>query len=143
MAGVASAVAALSAAPLALGVTEIGADCELAWASIDRDLAADNGRQLQVSYGVRDAFMRRLRHASARRERLALGLATVTEMAHLLGDTLRSRAQARVAALAPDVQARLLGDPGRSADDSDDARRITQAIEALLADADDGQNPGG
>jgi hypothetical protein len=138
MAGVASAVAALSAPPLASGVRKIGADCELAWASVDRDLVAVNGRQLQVSYGVRDAFVRRLHRASARRERLALGLATVTEMAHLLGDALRARAQAHVAALAPDVQARLLGDPGPAADDADDARQITQAIEAVLADADDG-----
>jgi len=138
MAGVASATAALSAAPLASSLREVAADCELAWASIDRDLVAVEGRRLQVSYGVRDAFLRRLRGAPTRPERLGLGLAMVTEIAHLLGDVLRARAQARVAALAPDAQARLLGESGAAADAVDDARRIADAIEALLADTEDG-----
>jgi hypothetical protein len=137
MAGVASATAALSAAPLASSLREVAADCELAWASVDRDLVAVEGRRLQVSYGVRDAFLRRLRGAPTRPERLGLGLAMVTEIAHLLGDVLRARAQAGVAALAPDAQARLLGESGAAADGADDARRIADAIEALLDDTED------
>ncbi len=134
-AGVASAAAALGAAPLASSVREIAADCELVWAPVDRDLVAVDGPRLQVSYGVHEAFVRRLRRASTRAERLALGLAMVTEMAHLLGDVLRARAQARVAALPPDAQARLLGASDAAASGGDDARRIAEAVEALLADA--------
>lgn len=133
MAGVASAAAALGAAPLAHYVREIGAGCELVWAPVDRDLVAVDGTRLRVSYALREALARRLRTATTRGERLTLGLAAVTELAHLMGDTFRARAQARVAALPPDVQTHLLAETEPAAG-TDDARRITEAVEALIAD---------
>jgi hypothetical protein len=135
MVGVASAAAALGATPLAPFVREVGAGCELVWAPVDRDLVAVDGTRLRVSPALRDLLIRRLRAADTRAQRLALGLAVVTELAHLFGDVLRARAQARVATLPPDLQARLLADTEAPADGTDDARRITEAVETLIADS--------
>ena len=134
MAGVASAAAALGAPPLAAFVREIGDGCELTWAPLDRDLVSVDGARLGVSSALREAIAHRLRGAFTRPERLALGLAAITELAHLFGDVLRARAQSRVAALPSDVQARLL-ETGDSAGGEDDARRIATAVEALIAEA--------
>ncbi len=134
MAGVASAAAALGAAPLAPFVREVGAGCELVWAPVERDLVAVvDGTRLFVSYALRDALARRLRAATTRAGRLALGLAGIAELAHLFGDVLRARAQARVSALAPDVQARVLAEPEPETGGVDEARRIADAIAALIA----------
>jgi hypothetical protein len=92
---------------------------------------AVDGRRLRASFALRDAFARRLRGAGTRAEGLALGLAVITELAHLFGDALRGRAQAHVAALSSEAQARLLESEGGTAG-ADDARRIAAAIEALL-----------
>jgi hypothetical protein len=138
MAGVASAAAALGAAPLASFVREMAADCALMWAPVDADLVAVDGGRIRLSYALRQVFVRRLRSAVTRAERLGLGLAVLTEVAHLVGDVLRARAQARVAALGPDVQARLLERSDEPVDGVDDARRIIAAVEALLADVGQG-----
>ena len=134
MAGVACAAAALGAAALAPYVREVGAGCELAWAPVERDLVAVvGGTRLLVSYALRDALARRLRAATTRAERLALGLAGIAELAHLFGDVLRARAQARVSALAPDVQARVLAELEPDTGGADEARRIAEAVAALIA----------
>jgi len=135
MAGVAGAAAALGAAALAPYVREVGAGCELAWAPVERDLVAVvGGTRLLVSYALRDALARRLRAATTRAGRLALGLAGIGALAHLFGDVLRARAQARVSALAPDVQARILAEPEPDTGGVDEARRIAEAIAALIAE---------
>jgi hypothetical protein len=134
MAGVAAAAAALGAPPLAPFVREVGAACELAWAPVDHDLVAVDGTHLRVSYALRDTLVRRLCAADTRAQRLRWGLATVTELAHLFGDVLRSRAQAHVADLPPDVQARVVAEPETADDGAEDARHITAAVETLLTD---------
>jgi len=88
-----------------------------------------------VSHAFREALSRRLRAAATRDERVAIGLAALLELVQLLGDPLRNRAQTRAAALPPDAQARLLTGAGSAEEGADDARRIVEAIEALIAEA--------
>lgn len=135
MAGVGSVVAALGIAPLGPFVREIAAGCELSWAPLEGDLAAVDDGRLGVSHAVRETLARQLSAATTRAQRLGLGLAAVTELAQLFGDALRALAQARLASLPPAVQARLLAEPESPAGSADDARRIAEAVEALIADA--------
>jgi hypothetical protein len=135
-AGIASAAAALGAPPLASSVREIAEGCELQWSSLDGDLVAAERARLGVSYAFRDAVHRRLRAASTRAERLACALTALTELAHLLGDPLRVRAQSHLATLPPDVQAHLFTRVDSPDERADDARRIADAVEALIADTD-------
>jgi hypothetical protein len=132
LAGVASAAAALGAAPLAPFVREVAAGHDLAWASLDADLVAVEGTHLRVSEAIRNALERRLRAATTRTEHLSLGLAALAELAQLIGDPLRTRAQARIAALPPETQARLLTE-APPAEETDDARVIVEAVKALIA----------
>jgi len=131
-AGVASIAAALGAAPLAPLVRETAERCELRWAALDGDLVAVERTRISVSHAFRDALGRKLGAAASRAERLALGLAALTEIAHLVADPLRARAQAHLAALPESAQARALerGDAARV----DDATRIAAAVESLVAD---------
>jgi hypothetical protein len=130
--GVASVAAALGAAPLARLVREIALGCELGWSSLDGDLVSVEKNRLSVAHVFRDALGRRLRADCSRAERLASGLAALTEIAHLVADPLRARAQSRLATLSPDIQTRLLS--ASQAAHADDARTIAAAIEALIAD---------
>ena len=75
------------------------------------------------------------RGSSARARALgaaSLGLAAVTEMAHLVADPLRARAQSRLAALSPEIQRHRLATSQTA--EAADARRISEAIESLIAD---------
>jgi hypothetical protein len=130
--GVASVAAALGAAPLARPVREIALGCELVWSSLDGVLVSVERSRLSISHVFREALRRRLSAASTRAERLAVGLAALTEMAHLVADPLRSRAQSHLATLSPEIQTRLLSTSQTA--DADAAWTITAAIEALIAD---------
>jgi len=132
--GVASIAAALGAAPLARFVRDIARTCTLHWATLDGDLVAVERTRLNVSHVYRQALGRRVRAASTRAERLALGLAAVAEIAHLVADPLRARAQSRLASLPPESQARVLAETDRPATHPDDAKRIAEAVECLIAD---------
>jgi hypothetical protein len=134
LAGAAAAAAALGAAPLAPIVREIARGCELMWASLDGDLVVVERTRLRVSYTLRDALSRRLRTASTRPRRLAIALAALTELAHLLGDPLRSRAQAHLATLPPETQAHLLTHTDSDQDRATTAHHIARATDALLTD---------
>jgi hypothetical protein len=132
--GVAAIVAALGAPPLARFVTGVARGCTLEWATVDGDLVAIERARLGVSHGFRDALRRRARAASTRAERLALGLAALTEIAHLVADPLRARAQSQLSTLPPDSQAALLAESSPTAADADSAERIAAAVECLIAD---------
>jgi hypothetical protein len=132
--GVASAVAALSAAPLAPFVRDIAAACELTWSSLDGHLVTAERAHLRISHTLRQALARRLHAAPTRAQRLALALATITELAHLLGDPLRARAQSHLASLPPAAQAQALTQTDPPETRANDAKRIAKATEALLAD---------
>ena len=134
--GIRSALAALGAAPLASSLREIVERCELRWASLDGELASVERTRLTLSHALREHLGRRLQAASTRRERLALGLAAVTEFAHLLGDPLRAQAQSRLATLPPQTQADALSRRDSQEQRATDARNITAAVESLIADID-------
>ena len=131
-AGVASAAAALGAAPLAPFVREIAERSELRWASLDGDLVVAERSRLSVSHALREALRRRLAAATTRAERLALSLTAITEIAHLIGDPLRSRAQSHLAALPEEAQTKLLIQTPDTL--AEDAARIAAAVESLLTD---------
>lgn len=132
--GVASAAAALSAAPLGPFVREIAAACELTWSSLDGDLVTAERTHLRISHALRHTLARHLQGATTRAQRLALGLAAVSELAHLLGDPLRARAQSHLASLAAEAQAHALTHTDSADTRASDAKRIAEAIEFLIAD---------
>jgi hypothetical protein len=132
-AGVAAAVAARAAAPLAPFVEAIAAGVALEWGPIARDLVRIDDDRVRISARLREALIERLATAPARAERAALGLATIAEMAALVGDALRARAQAAMLRLPPDAQpAALAGTAAPTG--AARARDITLAVEALLAE---------
>jgi hypothetical protein len=94
------------------------------------ELASHEAR-LSARLGARLAAAAAATPTSA--ERAGLGLATLSEIAWLLGDALRARAQARVEALPASEQRSLLAGPPPPVG-PDDARTITTAVEALLHD---------
>jgi hypothetical protein len=132
--GVASAVAALSAAPLAPFVREIAAAYNLTWSSLDGHLVTAERTHLRISHAFRQTLARHLQGATTRAHRLALGLAALTELAHLLGDPLRARAQSHIASLPPEAQSHALTETDPPEARANDAKKIAEAIEALLAD---------
>jgi hypothetical protein len=90
---------------------------------------------VRVAARLRDALAAGLAAAPTAADRAALGLAAVAEMAALVGDALRGRAQAEIVALGAAAPPTLSspaepGGPGGA----ERAREITAAVEALLAD---------
>ena len=90
---------------------------------------------MRVSARLREVLGARLAAAPSRADRAALGLAVVVEIASLVGDELRGRAQAELARRGPDA----LSDAGVSSPrgGAERAREITAAVATLLADASD------
>ncbi|PYM90719.1 MAG: hypothetical protein DME04_21985 [Candidatus Rokuibacteriota bacterium] len=133
--GVVATVAARAAAPLAPFVESVAGACSLEWGPVTRDLIHIGRDRVRVSERVREAFVRRLAAAPARADRVALGLAVLVEIASLVGDELRGRAQAELLRRDPDE----LPDAGeaRARGGVERAREITAAVAALLADATD------
>ncbi len=134
-AGVAAAVAAASGAPLAPVIEDIARAIALEWGALARDLVRIERGRIRLSQSFRRALAETLDGARGRGPRVAVALTAVGELALLLGDELRARAQARLAALPPEAQASALDALGTPAPaDGRHARVIADAIEALLAD---------
>jgi hypothetical protein len=133
VAGVASAAAALGAAPLAPFVREAAERCELWWTTLDGDLVTVERNRLGISHAFHDVLRRRLQAVSTRADRLALALAALTELAHLFADPLRARAQSHLATLPPEIQTQILQTTANE-QGTDEARRIAEALDPLLDD---------
>jgi hypothetical protein len=125
--GVAAAVAARGAAPLAPFVESVARAFSLEWGPVARDLVQIGRGRVRISARLRDALAAGLAAAPAAADCAALGLAAIAEMAALVGDALRGRAQAEVVTL---LSLSAPGDRGGA----ERARDITAAVEALLAD---------
>src|SRR5688572_6877831 len=97
-AGVVAAVAALSVPALAPFVREAARGLSLAWAPVEHDLVAVDDRSVRVSPRLRTVAVARARAADDRAGAVEVVFALVGELATLLGDTLRSRAQSALAA---------------------------------------------
>ena len=134
-AGVGAIVAAGSAPPLAASLRAIAGGLALEWAPLAGDLAALDGDRGRFSLRLRRALAARVRSAGSRGEQVRLGFMALAELAHALGDGLRARAQARLAAAAPAAQAAALAAERSPAEAAAGARAIGTAVEALLEDA--------
>ncbi len=133
-AGIGAVVAATSAAPLAPFIRAAAQALALEWGPVPGDLVEVHGHGARVSTRVRERLRELLRQAPSPHQRAATALAALSEIALLVADALRARAQARMAALGEAEQrARLSSSTPPAA--ATDARAITIAVEALLADA--------
>jgi hypothetical protein len=103
--GVVEAVATTSVPALAPFVRSAGARLTVEWASIEGDAVRIDGDHARVSARVHEVARRRLRAHPDHRSRVELGFALLGELAGLLGDWLRARAQAILAAASPEQQA--------------------------------------
>jgi hypothetical protein len=132
--GVVAAVAARCAPPLAPFVESAAAAFSLEWGPVARDLAQIGHGRVRISDRLRQALAGRLAAATARADRAALGLAAIAEMAALVGDELRGRAQAEMLGLPPAAQpAALEGKRGPAARSrAERARDIAAAVDALV-----------
>jgi hypothetical protein len=130
-AGLAAAIVAASAPPLGGALRELVGGLSLEWAPLSGELAVLEGAHVRLSLRLRRALAARLAAATTRAEQVRLAFTALADLAHALGDGLRARAQARLAAAAPNVQADALG---REAEVTG-ARAIGSAVEALLEDA--------
>lgn len=134
--GVVAAVAAQSASPLAPFVESAAASLSLEWGPVARDLAQIGHGRVRISDRLRQTLAAQLAAAPARADRLALGLAAIAEMAALVGDELRRRAQVEILNLPLAAQpaalegAREAATRGRA----ERARDIAAAVDALLAE---------
>jgi hypothetical protein len=128
--GVIAIVVARSAAPLAEAIREVTASLAFTCGPVAGDLARVERAEARLSTVLARAITRRLRRPSAAEAPAQLALAALAEMATAVGDTVRARAQARLAAATPAAQAAALErrDPDPAA-----ATTITAAVAALLA----------
>jgi hypothetical protein len=127
-------VAATSVPALARFVVGEAGGLALEWGPVAGDLVQIDGRRARLSTRLRDVLADRAARVEGP-ERAALGLAALVEIAMLVGDALRARAQARIATLPPVEQMAALAAPPAPA--PDDAATITDGAAALLADATD------
>ena len=134
--GVVAAVAARCAEPLAPLVESVAGAFSLEWGPIARDLVQIGRGRVRISERLREALAGRLATAPARADRAALGLAVIAEMAALVGDELRGRAQAAILGLPPAAQPGALEGSGRLGPrgGAERARDIALAVDALLAE---------
>jgi hypothetical protein len=134
LAGVAAAVAARSAPALGPFIRAVAGAFTLEWGPVARDLMALEGTRLRMTSRLLAAARALLARAATPDERVSIGLAALSELAHLAGDALRARAQARAAALPRGRQEALLDEAG-GGPAGESARAIAAAVEVLLAEA--------
>jgi hypothetical protein len=134
--GVVAAVAARCAPPLAPFVESAAASFSLEWGPVARDLMQIGPGRVRISDRLRQALAARLAAAPARADRAALGLAAIAEMAALVGDELRGRAQTAILNLPPAAQPAALEDATGAATRrrAERARDIAAAVDALLGE---------
>jgi hypothetical protein len=133
-AGVAAIVATGSAPPLVPVIEDVARAVVLEWSAVARDLVAIEADRIRISGRFREALAERIAAARGRGPRATLALAALVELGVLVGDALRARAQARLAALPPAAQAAALAAPPPA--DGRHARAIADAVEALLREVD-------
>lgn len=140
-AGAGAIVAATSMPALAGFVREEAAALALEWISPADDLVETAPDGARLSAALRERLAPLAAAAGGAAERAAVGLGALVEIAGLLGDGLRARAQARIAALPAPAQAVALTAPPPAGGEAD-ARAITAAVQALLDDAAGVESPG-
>lgn len=132
LAGVTAAVAVRSAPALGPFIMEVARELTLEWGPVSRELVTLDGGRLRASSRLLATVRARLSAGPTSDEDVRIALALVAELAHLVGDAVRARAQARLAALPPEAQATVL-EASRGVDADESARAIASALRALLA----------
>lgn len=127
--GTLAVLVATSAAPLAEALADTAAALRFEWGPVRGDLVESRGGTVRVSGRLLAVARARAAALAGRADHLALATATLVEIAQLIGDDLRRRAQARLAAAAPETQAAAL----TRATAAGGAREIAAAVEALAA----------
>ena len=135
VAGIVATVVADSAPPLAPFIRRAAGELTFAFGPVAGDFVDIAPGQVHLSPRLLRALRTRLGRAGSRLERVGVGLAALTEAADFVGDALRRRAQAALAATDAAVQAAAL-ESIRLPDGGADARAIGAGIEALLDAAD-------
>jgi hypothetical protein len=133
--GLVAVIVAGSAAPLAGSLRASAEGLHLEWTPLSGDLAALDRDRARLSARLRRVLAERLAGAGSRAEQVRLGFAALAEMAQALGDPLRARAQAHLAAAGPDAQRAALAAERGPAAAAAGAQEIGRAVEALLEDA--------
>ncbi len=128
--GVIAVVVAMSAAPLAAALRDVSATLAFTCGPVALDLARVDGAEVRVASTLASALARRLAEPATPAAHAELALAALAEIATAVGDGLRARAQAHLAADPPDAQAEALE---RRDADPEAARTITAAVAQLLA----------
>ena len=133
-AGLVAIVVAGSAAPLAEAIRAVAGELVFEWAPLAGDLAVLHDRRARVSTALLRTLASRLAATPSRAARVRLGFAALAEAAQALGDGLRARGQARLAAAGAAAQAEALGGAD-SAAAATAARTIGEAVEQMLDEA--------
>ena len=132
--GIAASVAVTSAPALAPFVRLAAAPMAAEWGPVGGDLVTFEGERAWFSHRIRAALAERLGALGTPADRLGLALAALRELAGLVGDELRARAEARLAALQPGEQAAALGAHTATGPEDREAREIAAATDALARD---------
>jgi hypothetical protein len=115
-AGLEALVRAQSAPALAGAVAGVMAALAIEWAGLAGGLVEVTRARARLAWTLADAGSARIRAARSPTERLGRALELLVEMARLLGDPIRGRAQARLAELPPAAQPTALADGAPAAD---------------------------
>jgi hypothetical protein len=129
--GIEGIVVAQSAPALATMLREVMQKLVLEWGPVDGELVRLTPERIRVSTRLFDTLMTMIRDAPTRESRLGLALVALTEIAALVGDDLRARAQTALLARPEAEQAHAL----TAAVEPPSAHVITAAVEALVRDA--------
>lgn len=135
--GVESVVLAQSAPALVPALRDVARGLALEWGPVDGDLVTTISDGLRVSNRLLQTGAAAIRAAPTRETQLALALAAVVEIAALIGDDLRARAQARLLARPGFEGARAL----TAIREAPSAAAIAAAADALAADAREEESP--
>ena len=101
-------IARESAPALASAIAAVTAGLELEWGPVPGDLLRVQGRRIRLSRRLREAGAAARAGAASAQERAEQALRFVLEVARLLGPEVRLRAQARLEAMSPEEQRRVL-----------------------------------
>lgn len=132
-AGVVAVVVAASAPPLAASIRAVAAGLALEWAPLTGEIVVLTDTSADVSARFGRALAAGLADAGSRAAQVRLGFVALTELGLALGDGLRARAQAHLAAASPSDQAAAF--ERSPVDAAARAREIGEAVEALLEEA--------
>ena len=126
--GVAAVLCATSAPALGEEIHRLVTATPLRWAAVRGDLVSVDRGTIRFSWRLAETAAARFRAASTPHDRLARGLELLAEMAALIGDAVRARAQSSLAQAPQEAQERAL-----RAEPRNDAAVIARSAEAVVA----------